>query len=318
MYRRLISSSKSSIACIAGIALASGLARGVATADPAIGAAVNAASVAGSLIGAAVLLYASSRFALRLRMTQAFRVILPLVTTGFLAFPFLGHIGLSLFAGITYLAFSIVTLLAMRQSAQISRDRGTNPVLTYGLYAGASYTAQSIGFLPGWISANTFVLGVSQAAMVSIAATYAMCIALLVATRTSMDGLKPQLEDAVEFVSMKTAGVRVGESPLEPDQARAKSKRRRVRPSASGDVKLADRLSKQCLVAKDLFGLSFREMEVMELIARGFTVPAIAEKLTISENTVRTHSKHVYTKLDVHSKAELAAALEKIDPPQFQ
>ncbi|MFQ8869257.1 MAG: helix-turn-helix transcriptional regulator, partial [Eggerthella lenta] len=31
----------------------------------------------------------------------------------------------------------------------------------------------------------------------------------------------------------------------------------------------------------------------------------IAESLFISENTVRSHSKHIYAKLDVHSKQEI-------------
>ena len=35
------------------------------------------------------------------------------------------------------------------------------------------------------------------------------------------------------------------------------------------------------------------------------TMAAIAERLVISENTVRSHSKHIYAKLDVHSKQEI-------------
>ena len=40
----------------------------------------------------------------------------------------------------------------------------------------------------------------------------------------------------------------------------------------------------------------------MELIARGNTVARIAEQLVVSENTIRTHSKRIYAKLDIHKK----------------
>ena len=56
------------------------------------------------------------------------------------------------------------------------------------------------------------------------------------------------------------------------------------------------------------------ETEVCELIARGRSVAAIAEELFVSENTVRTHSKHIYTKLDIHSRQELGELLSTVDP----
>ena len=43
----------------------------------------------------------------------------------------------------------------------------------------------------------------------------------------------------------------------------------------------------------------------MELIARGNTVARIAEDLVVTENTIRTHSKRIYAKLDIHKKQEL-------------
>lgn len=52
-------------------------------------------------------------------------------------------------------------------------------------------------------------------------------------------------------------------------------------------------------------GLSRREVEVMKLLCKGRTKAYIAETLYLTENTVRTHTKHIYTKLDVHSKQEL-------------
>ena len=45
----------------------------------------------------------------------------------------------------------------------------------------------------------------------------------------------------------------------------------------------------------------------MELIARGWTGASISEKLFISENTTRTHTRRIYSKLGVHKKQELIA-----------
>ena len=52
----------------------------------------------------------------------------------------------------------------------------------------------------------------------------------------------------------------------------------------------------------------------MELIARGSTVARIAETLTVSENTIRTHSKRIYAKLDIHRKQELVDLVNSFDP----
>lgn len=60
-----------------------------------------------------------------------------------------------------------------------------------------------------------------------------------------------------------------------------------------------------CEVLRERYGLSEREAEIVELLAEGRTRPYIREKLFISNNTVATHIKHIYRKLDVHSKEEL-------------
>lgn len=51
--------------------------------------------------------------------------------------------------------------------------------------------------------------------------------------------------------------------------------------------------------------LSLRESEVMRFLAMGRNGTYIAEQLGVSANTVRTHTRNVYTKLDVHSREEL-------------
>jgi DNA-binding NarL/FixJ family response regulator len=54
--------------------------------------------------------------------------------------------------------------------------------------------------------------------------------------------------------------------------------------------------------------LSQRELEVLELIARGSTNREAAKRLFISETTVKTHLLHVYAKLGVNDRAAAVAA----------
>jgi predicted ATPase/DNA-binding CsgD family transcriptional regulator len=53
--------------------------------------------------------------------------------------------------------------------------------------------------------------------------------------------------------------------------------------------------------------LSPRECEVARLIARGYSNRQIAEQLVIAPRTADTHVGHILTKLNLHSRAELAA-----------
>jgi DNA-binding NarL/FixJ family response regulator len=54
--------------------------------------------------------------------------------------------------------------------------------------------------------------------------------------------------------------------------------------------------------------LSSRELEVLRLVAAGFTNREAAQKLFISEATVKTHLLHIYAKLGVRDRASAVAA----------
>ena len=65
------------------------------------------------------------------------------------------------------------------------------------------------------------------------------------------------------------------------------------------------RIDEGCEALGRKHGLTAREIEVLQLLCKGRSKSYIAESLFISENTVRSHSKHIYAKLDVHSKQEI-------------
>lgn len=54
--------------------------------------------------------------------------------------------------------------------------------------------------------------------------------------------------------------------------------------------------------------LTPQELRIARLVKAGASRREIAERLTLSEATVRTHLQHIYTKLDIHSARELMIA----------
>lgn len=53
--------------------------------------------------------------------------------------------------------------------------------------------------------------------------------------------------------------------------------------------------------------LTSREREVLTLLARGTNARSIADELSVSDHTVRTHLQNIYLKLGVRSRVQAAA-----------
>jgi len=58
--------------------------------------------------------------------------------------------------------------------------------------------------------------------------------------------------------------------------------------------------------ASEVEGLSPREKDILELLAEGFPNKQIADRLGLTDGTVRWHLRHVYHKLHVRSRTEAA------------
>ncbi|RZI43161.1 response regulator transcription factor [Herbaspirillum sp. HC18] len=88
--------------------------------------------------------------------------------------------------------------------------------------------------------------------------------------------------------------LRAGGSPMSPIIARQVLRRLRpgnAQPAPRAPVELQGKLSS-------------REIEVLELIARGYTYVETARLLNVTLHTVQAHIKHIYTKLAVNSRTE--------------
>jgi DNA-binding NarL/FixJ family response regulator len=59
--------------------------------------------------------------------------------------------------------------------------------------------------------------------------------------------------------------------------------------------------------------LSEREIEVLKCLAQGQTTSQIASTLFISENTVKTHIRHILEKMEVNNRAEAVARASQMN-----
>lgn len=76
-------------------------------------------------------------------------------------------------------------------------------------------------------------------------------------------------------------------------------------PEAGTAAPAPDQLDENCAHLSDEFGLTAREREVFVLLAHGRNGRYIMDHLIISRNTAKSHIKHIYSKLGVHSHQEL-------------
>ncbi len=97
-------------------------------------------------------------------------------------------------------------------------------------------------------------------------------------------------------ISIDIGHLRSGGSPLSPVIARQVLKR--LVPERS-------------VVQEGATGLTSRETEILNAIARGFSYAEAAGLLKISVQTVHSHLKKIYRKLKVHSKTEAVFEADK-------
>lgn len=411
VYRRVLRDYWRPALCIGAMAFCAGVMRALAIGEPQVGSLVNMMSMLGCLVAGAGVLVLWQFKNVRMNVSSAYRVAFPIIITSFLLLPFL-TIGYARWqAAILYAVYSVGIVLMMIQCAQVSRDRGINPVFIYGFVAGVVYALHDVGFLAGTFAEQIRVIGMEPTAIVALVAVYLLGLMFFIGQGGFKRALAGADAEDIELMAGAAAGalsatdveerltdLDEGEAAPGGETARAtvmldscaaacpyagQGSSSSVKPiiiplavkgnagpgggggtasaeardesdackavgqqSASGGRSTAeqgiatandhaaapqptparsadgptyqDRLSKQAALVRQHYRLSARETEVMELIARGNTVARIAEQLVVSENTIRTHSKRIYAKLDIHKKQELLDLVETFNPKDLK
>ena len=57
--------------------------------------------------------------------------------------------------------------------------------------------------------------------------------------------------------------------------------------------------------------LSSREIDVLRQFSEGYSLRQVADKLFLSEETIRSHKKSIYRKLDINNSIQLGIWIER-------
>lgn len=80
-----------------------------------------------------------------------------------------------------------------------------------------------------------------------------------------------------------------------------------IRKVAADEMAFPDDVWSVYMMRSEMRGVSPREKEVLELIAKGCSNQEMATILGISPNSIKIHLKHIFEKLDVADRAEAVA-----------
>lgn len=334
-YRHIISHVWRTALAIGALGFCTGVMRSLAVVDPSVGSLVNVLSMGATLVAALTLLAAWMVKNLRFNVWNAYRIFFPLVTTAFLLLPLLGSGYARMLAAVLYALWSVAIMLMMIQCAQLARDGGINPVFVYGLFGGIVYALHDVGFIGGHYVESLVMFGAPSVVLVVVVAIWLLGIMYFIGQGGFRSAMGQSTADEIELMALRRPQASAG---VHEDEASAAAGGPTGIATLTGEIttqhqgtafdalgskpdnhpesEYRDRFSKQMAMVREAYGLSARETEVAELIARGNSVARIAEMLVVSENTIRTHSKRIYSKLDVHKRQELIDLVESFEPAE--
>jgi DNA-binding CsgD family transcriptional regulator len=197
---------------------------------------------------------------------QLYHISLPLVATMLVLYTIFGHILALGTSVLIFVLFYIVWVLLIPACLHTAQQLGVSPLLPFGI---ANAAVNLVFAFSTWLGKVLYASGSFFGA-----ATLGVCMLLVL------------------YVLMMTATVQGRKAHK---QSGAPADGLTQNPS----------IGLSCQRLSEKHQLTPRESEVLLLLADGRDTPYIATQLFLSKNTVRTHVKNLYAKVDVHNKQQL-------------
>ena len=199
---------------------------------------------------------------------RMYAVALPLSAAGFLLLPLVWNAAGGIVNSFAQLGSMVAAIILWCMLAGMSRDTELPSALLFSIAFASINAALLAGTLVGFLYSETLRQSDIVLTAVTLVAAYLLFMAALFLFKDK---------------SLKNIG---SEAELPA-----------IRPEAH--------VPQQCERIADSHQFTPRERDIFALLAQGFTIPAISEKLFVSENTVKSHVKSIYQKMGIHTRSEL-------------
>lgn len=243
-------------------------------------------------------------------VAQLYRITVTFSVVGLVAILVLGAaavpVGGALVQGCTLFFQPLVYVVVTRST----RLQGLSPLVAFGvgqaLISAVVLAGNLVGKLLFQMAGETPLL-LSAVCGAGVLALFFMVVARAAQVGADegeeADGDAEKMEKAeeVEEAPRRERG-RTGKSSCSPELALAEGKGSSVLDEAQEEDPAA--------AFARAVGLTARETEILSLLARGRTLPYIANELFVTTGTVKTHVRHIYEKALVNNRQEL---LDKVE-----
>ncbi len=223
------------------------------------------------------------------------------------------------FVGVAYTCFIMIIWCLL---AHVSHVTGVSSVRVFGMGRGASALGTTAGWALGSFLAGNEALGADAMFAVSCAMVLALLVvSMLVFNDRAMGSVLRMVGRQAAQASQQDVGERAQEgrasAQAAPSGEPAEDADKPAAPSeqaagvAGGQAGGMGSWTRSCREISARFGLSAREEEVLFLLAKGRTISFVADELGVSFNTAKSHIRHVYVKIGVHTRSELLDLVEQ-------
>lgn len=230
----------------------------------------------------------------RMNVSLVYRLSLPIMIAGFIIVAaFFGQRtpGSVLLIGIGYELFDILSWILF---SYIAHKKGTSSTsYIFGFGVGFTFIGMAAGYILSSILGPLVAQGDVQISAVALVSVLCLAVVAFLVLPESVLSSIP----AIQHSSKKVEEF----SPVPEIEAQAE----------------CPPFDKACQAIATHYGLTPRESEVLEFLARGRTLPIVARDLQIAKNTARSHIEKIYQKLGVHKQQDLIDLVESWQSKEF-
>ncbi len=259
-------------------------------------------------------------FSPRLNVAALLRWVSPLLVVGMAAMPFSGVPPEFVVSVAVSVADTVLQVIAFLSLVNLVRAKVFSPAFAIGVGQGAIQLGVLAGNLFGNWSQAAIAAGAFGSWVVSLFAICVLSVAMAAApSDRHMGGLGfresgdasaapiriAQPPSAAPVCGATPARAANPAAPLAQVGSQGQANPQDFRPANEPVSPVQESLDAKVARIAAAGGLSARETEVLGYLARGRSQPYIRDELVLSKNTVASHVKHIYQKLDVHSRQEL-------------